>query len=299
VAFEKEIKAAQQIVDGWKKEAQNYVDLVTTTKKGPLKSNKDLLEKVAIAAAARDPNVNLKDKYGQDIIEAIRDLKQLREGAERNFKKFKEWSMDEPRSSMKAINSKLKLSKEAYAAAEVGIRKQLSEVSEVVQAGERAWKADLMIAIDNWITKAEALNKIINENATAKLAIHAQFSENAKRFMNECDRILAELKPERLKNDMRTVADANKVKELSEEQKLHIGPVMAVFRTRATSIPKTIELLEKNVLRVFKSAPPDSDGIGNLRKVVNVKYEDTRRELEEVQKIYVQFVSLGEKKGWI
>ncbi len=299
MAFEKEIKLAEGIVAEWKKEALNYVQLVDATKKGVLKGNKDLLEKIATEAAAPNPNVNLKDKYGKAIADTIRDLKELHANAEKNYNKFKSWSMAEPRSSMKAINKKLKLDKDAFAAVEVSTRKHLSEVSEVIQIGERAWQSDLKIAIENWITKAEALDKIINANANAALAIHAQFAENAKRFIGECERIIIEMKPERLPHDMEVFAQANKAPKLTDEIKLKLGPMVKVWQMRTVAIPKTIDLLEKNVMRVFKSAPPDSPGITHMRAAVNEKYESTRHELQQMNQVYTRFVNVGQQKGWI
>jgi hypothetical protein len=160
--YEKEIKEAKAIGDGWIEEGEGYKAQFRVIKKEHLALEKGALKKIQQAVDGNEPD--LKKHLGE--LEAIKEnLKKFYDEGKRLIDEFDKWALKEPRQSMAFISEELKLGdvkSEKYKAVQAGIKSQLTDVASMLAEVQRAWRSDLEIALKNHMDRVETLEQIIN-----------------------------------------------------------------------------------------------------------------------------------------
>ena len=308
MAYEREIREAKLIGEGWIKETTRYQKAFNGAKKtvlAPQKKQLAVIQKAVDQARFLQMRA-VQAKYKKPLAKlekALRDF--LREGEEM-FGDHERWALEEPRASMKVIGPRLDLGNarsEPYQAVAVGCKKMLSDVAKGIAETQRMWKSDLKPALENQIDKTVALRDILERNATKADAFTVQFEKEKARFMELCERTRIGATG-KITTDVAQRQMAQKVIKGQAEPTLPmpaLNQLHQVYEKKRDTAPKLVATIEKNYNRILKSIPREF--LTGLRDTPTFdemaqKAEDTILKIRTSEKFYREIAALFEEAGF-
>lgn len=251
--FEREIKEAKKIGDGWIAKGESYKNSFALIKKEHLALEKGGLKDIQrdVADGAADVKKHLEQ------LETVKERFQMFiDEGQRLYKEFDAWALGEPRSSMTAINKKLQLGDEKdekYKAVAAGIKTQLTDVATVIAEVQRAWRSDLEVALKNNMDKLTTLEQIINKETGKNKGFLDQLEKAIDRYAAECKTAYVALKMDVIERDLEDL----KAGKMAQKDPTIIVQKQHVVEQRIAIIPKIVAQIEKNYRRVGKTVPDD------------------------------------------
>jgi len=253
--YEKEIKEAQKIGDGWLKTTQSARGNLIGLKKDNLALEKGALRQVQAAIQNGDHNDPVKRKRLANELDVIEDrLKDYLRMGKKIYDDHEKWALGDPRSNMGFIGPKLKLGPSTgpvYKAVASACKRMLTEVATGIAATQKAWKDDLQFSLKTHMDAVTAARKILDKDAGVRQAFLQQISGEVDRFVKFCDQTFASLK---VPADARDLSDI-KGGVMAGKDKMVLDQKLQQYEKRLKLVPEMQAQIDKNYQRVIKSVP--------------------------------------------
>jgi hypothetical protein len=298
--YEKEIKEAKKIGDGWLKTTQSARANLVSLKKDNLALEKGALRRVQAAiqnGAHNDPAERKKLENELDVIEdRLKDY--LRMG-KKIFDDHDKWALGDPRSNMGFIGPKLKLGPAtgpAYKAVSTACKRMLTDVATGIAATQAAWKDDLQFSLKTHMDAVTAARKILDKDSGVRQAFLQQISGEVDRFIKYCDSAFTNLK---VTADARDLSDI-KGGVMAQKDKMVQDQKLQQYEKKLTLIPEIQAQLNKNYQRVIKSvpAPQMNSWLASAKKKAMEDHKKvTDDKLKAATKLYTTLIPEMKKLG--
>lgn len=300
--FDKEIKQAKEIGQGWIKTSEDYYAKLQSLKKGKLTDIKDEISSIQKAAETGHDLISqeITEELEYRLDKAEKDLKACATEGGKIFDAHDSWALKEPRHNMRPIGTKLGLGSptdKKYVAVAAGCKSMLSEVAQALSNVDRLWKEDIKFQITTQEKRIESQRKILNGIQSEAQSYTDQLKKSAKAFTDQCAQVFTELK---VQGDSLYLFPAqNGTLDPKKESSWVQSP--ALFRKKLAAIPSILALMDKNYKRMEKSVPSEhfetflksKDG-----KELDAAWTKLKNQLKQATTLYTKLLEAFEKSGY-
>ena len=294
MAFEKEIKAAKKIADGWLETSQGYESAFISMKKENV-----LWEKRAI----REIQGYIDNKELSRAIDAVEGsrtiLDQITKKCELDAAEHSKFIMGNPRRGADGVCAEMKLGAKdpAYADVMESLTKVLVAHSKQFKATENAWKQDLQVRLDLLKSNLGTLEKIAKGEEGKMIAYSKQLEKDTAAYKVQMEKTVTALK----------VDTAERViEEITKDKDNWCGghpkkqqDQLATLRHRESVVDQLIGLSDKNYNRILKGLPADvrnkTFALGKQLKDLDAAHDKANKGLNGAKGTFKMAIAVFEK----
>ncbi|GMG83979.1 hypothetical protein LNKW23_31930 [Paralimibaculum aggregatum] len=278
--YDKQIKEANKIADGWLKTSQEAEEFFIRIKKEQVKWEKDEIKRI-------EGLVNAKDPAAQGRIEQTRIwLADYRKECEKTYKEHGSFVRGEPRRGSAGICEKLKLKPQddAYKAVMDAMKKVLISHTKQFMTTENAWSKDLEPRLDLLESKLDTLEKLARGAEGQMDAYGKQLARDLKKYKSDMESAVSALKADQIEKN---------IKDMTSDREGFLGGLEKARRDayqlwtdRIAIADRLKELAVKNYKRILKSIPQDvrdKPMFARALKMLELALKEAAKALNEVQ----------------
>lgn len=302
--FDKQVKEATRIADGWKRESEDFAARFQSIKKDSLALEKTILKQVQAGVQAnKHTDPQMLQHYKSECATILDRLSEFKKAGERIYKEHDTWALKEPRASMRTFSAKLKLGKpgdEAYDAVSEGTKRTLTDVAATLKTTQGVWNRDVSFAIDTQISKVEAVQKILAGDQNKHSAFITQIRKEAKAYEAMCKKSVVAA-TSKLSSDAKDLPAAQ-TGALKGEDPKKLQQKHQLYGQRRDQMKPIMDILEKNHKRVLKSVPKSFiDGFMTSKEKADMEKAktDALLKIKQAEKLYERLVSEFEKQSLV
>ncbi len=276
--FDKQIKDANKIADGWLTTSQEFEAFFNGMKKEQVKWEKDEIKVIESLVNAKDPKA-----LGR-IDQSRKWLADYRNQCEKKYKEHGDFVRGDPRGGSGKICELLKIKPKDAAFKPVmdAMKKVLISHTKCFMTTENAWTKDLEPRFSILDSKLDTLEKLANGGESEMQAYGKQLARDLKKFKADMESAITALKADQIEkniNDMTSNRDAF----LGGSEKAR-SDAYALWASRVSVIEKLKALAVKNYKRIVKSIPQDVRGAPMFNRgmaMLDSALKDVSRDLND------------------
>lgn len=249
--FDKQIKDANKIADGWVTESQKFEVFFNRIKKEQVKWEKDEIKILETLVKAKDPKAPAR------IDDSRKWLADYRKQCEEQYKEHGDFVRGDPRGGSGRICDLLKIKPkdEAYKPVMDAMKKVLISHTKCFMTTEDAWTKDLEPRLSMLDSKLDTLEKLAKGAEGEMEAYAKQLARDLKKFKTDMEGAIKALKADQIEKNIKDMT-SDRDGFLAGNEKAR-SDAYALWATRISVIEKLKALAVKNHKRIVKSIPQD------------------------------------------